>query len=199
MSRRSRNHISQSRKRNLQNYICAMILLGLCILAGAGLIWRAANTETIGREEAIPVKATFQQATEEWKRYRRHRRYQRTGLYLTFSDHDEMEIANNLDAVAVAEELPYTDKRRRPVLLAELSSGMVCDILADPQEPDKILHLETEDGTVIVSFEASMATRERVRENGYIFGGVFAGAGLLGGLWALFMYPTLMRKPYGKG
>ncbi len=199
MSRKSRKHVCESRKRNLQNCICAMILLGLCILAGAGLIWRAANTETISREEAIPVKATFQQATEEWKLRSKWRRYRRTGMYLTFSDHDEMEIDNNLDAVAVAEELPYTDKRRRPVLLAELSSGMVCVILADPQEPDKILHLETEDGTVIVSFEASMETRERARKNGYIFGGVFVGAGLLGGLWALFMYATLMRKHSGKG
>ncbi len=170
-----------------------MILLVLCVLAGALLIWRAADTVTISREEAIQVKATFQQAIEQWNRHRGKPRYRRSSLCLTFSDHEEMNIRYNLDDVVVAEELPYTDKRRRPVLLADLSSGTVCTILADPQEPNSILHLETEEGTVMVSFEASMETAKRKRENGYVFGGLLTCGGALGILLEMYLYRKQKR------
>ncbi len=200
VARKSWKYKRTSVRRFLLGHTVAVFRMAICILAGTLVLWKACGIRPVARDEAILTEATFRQAIEEWRlSLFRQRRigYRQDHMILQFYDHEDMVLLHTWDDIAVAEELPYTDKRYRPVLLSDLEDGTTCIMLTDPKEPNHLLHLETEDGKVIVPFEASIEAMLRSQNSLYIVSCMFLGFGILSGLWLLRQYRMLMRKIQG--
>lgn len=168
-----------------------VLVLILAVLFDGGMLWSARDLTPLDEADAIPVEATFQAAKIRY--YNRRGRTREDGFTLEFTDHDPLRIRYGWQAIDIAEELPKTSRRTRPVVLSGLEPGMVCEMLVDPRNPEQVMSLTT-GGKVLVPFEAALEGLAEQRGEYIALVAVISACAAGYSLWALIQYDKMKNK-----